>query len=299
MSGHKFEKSYSSHAEFYQDVYSHAVKEVRPAGSRGITMMFVEQEAGDWSDAPSPDLVVGEALHYPTSSSIDLGAGSFRTSPPEKGFICVPPETATKIVVDGAHSVRITAIPYGSLRDLAGGSTSLPADGDFGSVHAKMHQDAEVINLLDRLWLEARRGGVLGSLWVDGAVLQLVAHLLRLRDGRIAQSRGGLAPWQLKRVTEYIAANLQRDVTLPELAAICEISPAHFSRAYKQSTGHSPVQALINMRMERARVLLVDPTWPVTDVAALCGYDSPSAFARLFRRTVGVTPMEWRRQMRT
>ena len=52
--------------------------------------------------------------------------------------------------------------------------------------------------------------------------------------------RGGLAPWQVRRTTEYLRDNLARDVTLSELAAVAKLSPFHFARAFKASLGMPP-----------------------------------------------------------
>jgi AraC family transcriptional regulator len=298
MTGRKFDKHYENLRAFYEDVYSHAVREVRPAGRTGAIMMLAEQDAGDWSDAPVPDLVIGQALHYPVPSRIDLGAGTFRTTPMRKGeFICAAPGAGTAIEVEGPHIIRITAVPYAELCALVGEDGGLPSDGDFGRLHAGTHWDRTMATLLERLWVESLAGNPYGSLWADGTLLQIAARLLRLRDGHVRATRGGLASWQLRRVTEYLVANLCQDVGLAELAAVAGLSPAHFSRAFKQATGRSPVQELIAIRMERAQELLADPKRPVIEVAALCGYESPSAFATVFRRRTGVTPTEWRRRL--
>jgi AraC family transcriptional regulator len=151
---------------------------------------------------------------------------------------------------------------------------------------------------MDRLWDEAEEGDGAGRLFADSAILAIAAQLAR-QAGRSAQpepTRGGLAPWQVRRVREYLAAHLADDVTLAELAALVHLSPAHFCRAHKQATGHSPLQSLTALRVERAKTLVADPHLPVIEVAAACGYKSPSAFAQVFRRETGMTPTEWRRR---
>lgn len=298
MTGPRFEQDYDSHAAFYESVYGDVVREVRPAGRTGATMLTVEQEAGDWSDAPTPDLVINFIVQHSPAATIDVGAGRFRRSDDPAGdFIVVPPNTTTTFLVDGPHDLRFLALPYAKLRVLAGEAADLPLDGDFGPLHAGMHRDREMMNLLDRLWRECRAGSPHGTLWADGAILQVASRLLVLRDGIERPSRGGLASWQLNRAREYLSANMSSDVSLKELAAAASLSPTHFSRAFKQETGRSPVQELIAMRMQRARALLAEPKLPVIEVAALCGYDSPSAFAQVFRRETGMTPTEWRRRV--
>jgi AraC family transcriptional regulator len=146
----------------------------------------------------------------------------------------------------------------------------------------------------------------LSRLRIDALGQDLAIQLLRrwsnlAGTGKVERSlaRGGLAPWQVKRVGEYLEANLASDVSLSELAGIAHLSPAHFCRAYKESTGKTPIQALIVARVERAEALLRDRDLPVIEVAAAVGYEQPGKFARVFRRATGLTPTEWRRERRS
>lgn len=67
---------------------------------------------------------------------------------------------------------------------------------------------------------------------------------------------GGLAGWQLKRALEVMNASLDRDLALSEPAALVGVSPHHFCRAFKQSTGVPPHRWLVACRVERAKELL-------------------------------------------
>jgi AraC family transcriptional regulator len=107
---------------------------------------------------------------------------------------------------------------------------------------------------------------------------------------------GGLAAWQSKRVTDYLKAHTSKEVTLAELAAIANLSPYHFARAFKQSTGLPPHKYQIMLRIERAKDLLADSLLPISDVSTVVGYEDQSYFAKWFRRIVGVTPSDYRRE---
>jgi AraC family transcriptional regulator len=142
----------------------------------------------------------------------------------------------------------------------------------------------------------------LSRLYLDSLAQAFVLRLLTRHSNQtpklsLVQSsrKGGLAPWQVKRVGEYLEANLASDISLSELAGIAHLSPGHFCRAYKESTGKTPIQALIATRVERAEALLADQDMPVIEVAAAVGYEQPGKFARVFRRATGLTPSEWRR----
>lgn len=128
----------------------------------------------------------------------------------------------------------------------------------------------------------------------------LLAHeLLRLQD-RPTSTRadpGGLAPWQRKRVMEFIRERLAEDVTIDALADVARLSPFHFVRAFKQSFGDPPHRYLMARRIERAQALLADPGRSVTEIAMNVGYAGPSAFSAAFRRMTGCTPRDYRRSL--
>ena len=68
----------------------------------------------------------------------------------------------------------------------------------------------------------------------------------------------GLAPWQLRRVIEYLDAHLPERVELAQLADLAGLSQAHFSRAFKASTGMAPYRWQLDARIRRAQALLID-----------------------------------------
>jgi len=136
--------------------------------------------------------------------------------------------------------------------------------------------------------------------YVESFAILLLTEVMSLQDGPLPQERrakGGLAGWQRKAVCDYIEENLNQDVSLGELAGIARLSPHHFCRAFKESTGEPPHRYQMSRRVARAKELLRDPTLSVAAVAGAVGYDSPSRFTTLFRRATGHTPLGFRRQM--
>ncbi len=113
-----------------------------------------------------------------------------------------------------------------------------------------------------------------------------------------APLRGGLAPWQIRRVEEFLRARMAEPISLAAIADIARLSPFHFARAFKTSVGVAPHAHLQSLRLERARNLLAETDMPITEVAAEVGYDSPQSLARVLRRESGVTPTRYRRERR-
>lgn len=109
--------------------------------------------------------------------------------------------------------------------------------------------------------------------------------------------RGGLAAWQLRRVTELMQSDLSADVTMSDLASACGLSVSYFARAFRQSTGQPPHRWLLEQRVARARTLMSSPALPLADVALACGFADQSHFTRVFKSLVGASPGVWRRSL--
>jgi AraC-like DNA-binding protein len=137
-------------------------------------------------------------------------------------------------------------------------------------------------------------------LFVDSVTMAVVAHVAQTYGGmrRIVRGvRGGLAAWQERRSKELIHANLNGEITATSLARECGLSTNHFSRAFRQSTGLSPHQWLLQRRIDAAKACLRDRDMPLSEVALACGFTHQSHFTRIFTRCVGVSPGVWRRSL--
>ncbi len=104
-----------------------------------------------------------------------------------------------------------------------------------------------------------------------------------------------LAPWQLKRATEFIEANCLRNIRLQEVAALTGLSQSHFSHSFKAATGMAPHEWQMNARLSRAKALLSSSDQPLTEIAAETGFADQAHFSRVFRKHVGIAPSRWKK----
>jgi AraC family transcriptional regulator len=136
-------------------------------------------------------------------------------------------------------------------------------------------------------------------LMADGWMLQALAHMARVTNARdpVGAGRcGGLAPWQLRRATDFICAHLSGSISLEQLASVCDLSVSYFARGFKRGTGLSPHRWLIEMRLEKAKDLLLKTKMPLAEVAVDCGFADQSHLTKTFVRATGNTPGAWRRE---
>ncbi|MFM0295690.1 MULTISPECIES: AraC family transcriptional regulator [Paraburkholderia] len=141
-------------------------------------------------------------------------------------------------------------------------------------------------------------------LYVDALVHALAAHLLQhYSRGRstLSGSETGLpapperlVPRRIRRVTDYIRANLAGDLSISELAAQAGLSSFHFARVFRRETGEAPHQFVSRLRLEEAARLLRATDHTVLQIAIAVGFENASHFSVQFKRDYGVTPLAYR-----
>jgi AraC family transcriptional regulator len=135
-------------------------------------------------------------------------------------------------------------------------------------------------------------------LFIDQLGLSLLAHFAQTYGGMRpsdAVSGGGLAPWQERRAKEIMRTRLASNLTIADVAAECRLTPSHFARSFRRSTGVAPHEFLSQLRIDEAKRLMLSTKLPLADVALICGFGDQSYFSRVFSRHVGASPGAWRR----
>lgn len=103
---------------------------------------------------------------------------------------------------------------------------------------------------------------------------------------------------RMERVSKHIQANYQRSITLTEIADIASMTEQSFSRWFRQTSGLTFIDYLMQLRTTVASHLLVNTNKPMTEVAAESGFNSSSSFNRAFLKIKGCSPREFRKRKR-
>jgi AraC family transcriptional regulator len=136
------------------------------------------------------------------------------------------------------------------------------------------------------------------SLLVDIIAHAIAARLFAINSNpkrTRTPSHRRLGQKQIERLRDFVSANLRSDIALASMAAVCGLNNEEFMRVFKATTGISPYQYVLALRIARARDLLCDPSWTLQDIAAHCGFSHQQHLTSTFRRFTGRTPAAYRR----
>ena len=157
--------------------------------------------------------------------------------------------------------------------------------------------DRNIELLMTAMQADLEAGSPAGPLYGESLGNAISTYLIR-RYGtslsRVEEYKGGLPKSRLNRVREYIGQHLDDNVSLTALAEVAGVSLYHFAKAFKQSTGATPHQYVLDRKIDHAKELLRDPNRSVLEASSRTGFADQSHFTKIFRRLVGVTPTEFR-----
>ncbi|WP_241758393.1 AraC family transcriptional regulator [Myxococcus landrumensis] len=199
----------------------------------------------------------------------------------------VPAGVSETWIDDDAGSTVDLRLPHSLLQRAA---EDMGLDPDRVGLEPKHHfRDEHIEHIGWAMEAEYRAGFPNGLLYRESLGLALAARLLAQYRGQV-EVRGGLATPQLQRVTEYVEAHLEGDLSLACLSRVAGVSASHFKTLFKRSMGVPVHEYVIQRRVERARALLLRGGVPTGQVALEAGFSHQSHMARHMRRVLGVTP---------
>jgi AraC family transcriptional regulator len=138
-------------------------------------------------------------------------------------------------------------------------------------------------------------GAALDRMYGEGLSTALAAHLLREYGAAVPRPKrqyGGLPRAKLVRALEYIQDQLDADLTVSGIAQAVGLSPYHFTRLFKESTGQSPYQYVVDARVRKAKELLTTGKFTISEAASHLGFADQSHLTRHFKRVFGLPPKQ-------
>ena len=155
----------------------------------------------------------------------------------------------------------------------------------------------ELLGLLRCFMLESSRqvpSPMLNSL------VPVIAHLVVL--SLISDTRNAVPLYdrfEIDRAITYMNSHFSEKITVEELAGLVSLSAGHFSKLFKSVTGDTPIGFLNMLRLQQARIMLMNETASLTDIALKCGFNSSSYFSACFLEKYRMTPSAYRQKMQS
>jgi AraC family transcriptional regulator len=147
--------------------------------------------------------------------------------------------------------------------------------------------------LLDALRMRSNSSEVMFETLARIFLVKLIQRYGEIKADELEFSRGFTAG-HYKRVLDYVADNFGGPITVDDMARVAGLSPAHFSRVFKEALGDSPHQFVLDYRIEQARRMLAASRHTLSEIAHHCGFADQAHFNRVFKRLTGKTPRAFR-----
>jgi AraC family transcriptional regulator len=207
----------------------------------------------------------------------------------------ITPGASVTLHADGVMTSSACMLGRSFLADLVESERQLRFD-DIDFIRA--FDSAHLAYLGQLMFHEVISPGFGSSLFAESIGMAVALEIARYVHGRQPDHgirRGGLAPWQMRRLDSYVHDNLAGKLSLSELARLLGVSVRHLSRVVKQTKGVSVHRWIADCRLEEARRLLSETSMPIQVIALRAAFTSAASFSTAFRATTGFSPGQFRR----
>ena len=240
-------------------------------------------------------------LLFLLSGELTIGTGDRSKVLAPSEALLLEPSSAFEITGRNCETLLVAISPallidYAVRMRLVGPAANISFANDI------VKDDRRLVELISNLQAELTAEHVGKDIVLGAVIEQLLVHLLRnfsnmRRSEELELSRVGLIDRRIRRAVELMHAQLDRDLSLKEIAEASFLSPFHFARLFKKLTGTSPHAYLATLRVKRAQLLLAETDHSITEISSRVGYASASHFTKAFRQSTGLTPRAFRQAL--
>ena len=164
-------------------------------------------------------------------------------------------------------------------------------------IKLKVSQKNDIIVLLNRI-LKEKTSDQIGSDLLNYLMLMelfvLISRALKAEWEMSIKNKSPKIKELMQSAIQFILNNFEREISITDIAKYVFLSPSYFTRAFKEDTGLSPMQYLLNIRIKRSCELLVETDLKVGDIAHSVGFSNQQRFNDMFKKQMKMTPMQFR-----
>lgn len=152
------------------------------------------------------------------------------------------------------------------------------------------------IDIFSEIFRNLDRGFSIEALeFVNLCLPYLLASFTHLSQFRLVKESGEKDP--IAQSINFMLGHLNKQLKLEEIALQTNLSASHYSRIFKNRTGHSPIEYFIQLRIQRACRLIDHSGWMIADVSREMGFDDQFYFSRVFNKVMGMSPVKYRHRI--
>lgn len=266
----------------------------RVASSRGVQIMSAHGILNDRIEnrITADTMLLGFTPQRPANSMIKLDGQPFR---PVGTVSFIAPGVSVTMRGDGPFTSSACLLDARFLASLmeAGGDLRLETIDFIRTI-----ESPRLAYLGGAMFRETAAPGFGASLFAESIGMQIALEIARYdgrRNAAEGPQRGGLAPWQMRRLETYVREHLSEELSLASLAQLLGMSVRHLSRTVRRSKGVTVYRWIAECRLAEARRMLSATQLPIQEIAVRSAFGSANAFSAAFRAASGLAPAEYRR----
>ncbi|SDM86228.1 AraC-type DNA-binding protein [Paenibacillus sp. yr247] len=222
-------------------------------------------------------------------------------------FIIINANVSHRLIVDEANPCRMLNVEfrfmeqkgvYPSIQQLATEDKLLSSLLEVESTYLVLRDPDEVYHIMKSLVLELDKAAAKSETMVLLLFAQLLIRIARLWRESVS-SRLAQSEWYVKQSMDYLHQNYDRDIQVKDIAGAVNLHPGYLQRIFKTLTGQTLMSYLTVIRMEKAKMLLLETNVPISEICDYIGVGSRQYFHMLFKDYTDITPTEFRKSMNT
>ena len=163
----------------------------------------------------------------------------------------------------------------------------------------KVSAKNDIVILLDRI-LKEKQNDEIGTEFLNYLLVLelfvLISRAMKMEWENSIKGKSNKLKEVIQAAINYIDTNYERDISLKDISKYVFLSPSYFAKAFKDVTGKSPINFLIQVRLNRAKELLSETQQKVYEIAIGVGFSNQQRFNEIFKKYTGITPLQYRKQ---
>lgn len=207
-------------------------------------------------------------------------------------FFFISPEATTTYIADQTEPWSYYWFGFrGKLVEHYLKDTSICIDNPVFSITSSTERIKSAMSRLIEISLASEHNDIL----LNSCLLEIIYQLSQSFPRDTIQQQGASPKFLFSKAVSFLQHNYERSIKIGHLASLLNIDRSYLHRLFIEQSGLSPKQFLTNIRLERAKQLLLDSDLNIKNIAYSVGFEDPGNFSKLFKQEIGISPTDFKR----